>query len=409
MTKEKYSTVWDTKLQQFHGGQDWKYLNNFIEDFSVTTNALGTPKTALEASIEALICVCQCFTCHHYPSADQEPAKTSLAQFLWPDDYAKHSDRLLLGNGASELIDLVIRSAPNGTWKPGPWDVQYKEYQRSAENNGLIILSPNDTTRATLSCIVNPCNPTGDYKNVAEMKKWILDNVEEGGVIIVGMVFSLYSFFINVIFLINITEYSKDESMQPWLSSDFRSDSLISQHDFIFTLYKTKNISLYIIHSWTKFWSCTGLRLGSVVCPTSKHFDALKRIQVPWSVNSPALAFLNTVVRDHGFMDRTWKLTSKWRAELIDRLKVISNSIVMFHKDPMFAWEFYGSDFLSWVWIDMKTANIVEDAVDKAKAAGVPVRSGKPGYNRPTYVRVAVREPSKVDFLVRAWKHLGTQ
>ncbi|CAG8577879.1 17380_t:CDS:2 [Racocetra persica] len=382
MTKEKYNTVntvWDTKLQQFHGGQDWKHLDNFIEDFSVTTNALGTPKSALEASIEA------CFTCHHYPSADQEPAKTSLAQFLWPDDYTKHSDRLLLGNGASELIDLVIRSAPNGTWKPGPWDVQYKEYQRSAENNGRIILSPQDTTRATLSCIVNPCNPTGDYKNVAEMKKWILDNVEEGGVVIV------------------------DESMQPWLSSDFRSDSLISQHDFIFSLYKTKNISAYIIHSWTKFWSCTGLRLGSVVCPTSKHFDALKRIQVPWSVNSPALAFLNAVVRDHSYMERTWNLTSKWRAELIDRLKVISNAIVMFHKDPMFAWEFYGNDFLSWVWINMKTAKIAEDAVDKAKAAGVPVRSGKPGYNRPTYVRVAVREPSKVDFLIRAWKYLGAQ
>ncbi|CAG8764505.1 9723_t:CDS:1, partial [Dentiscutata heterogama] len=112
---------------------------------------------------------------------------------------------------------------------------------------------------------------------------------------------------------------------------------------------------------------------------------------------------------DQSYMDRTWKLTSKWRAELIDRLKVISNSIVMFHNDSMLSWEFYGSDFLSWVWIDMKTAKISEDAVDRAKAAGVPVRSGKPGYNRPTYVRVAVREPLKVDFLIQAWKNLGIQ
>ncbi|CAJ0748697.1 10020_t:CDS:2, partial [Entrophospora sp. SA101] len=36
--------------QQFHGGQDWKFLDNFVEDFSVTTNALGTPKEALKAS-----------------------------------------------------------------------------------------------------------------------------------------------------------------------------------------------------------------------------------------------------------------------------------------------------------------------------------------------------------------------
>lgn len=46
--------VWDTKVQQFHGGQDWKYLENFVEDFSVTTNALGTPKDALEAAKEAV-------------------------------------------------------------------------------------------------------------------------------------------------------------------------------------------------------------------------------------------------------------------------------------------------------------------------------------------------------------------
>ena len=46
--------TWDTKVQQFHGGQDWRFLDNFVEDFSVTTNPLGTPKAALEASKEAV-------------------------------------------------------------------------------------------------------------------------------------------------------------------------------------------------------------------------------------------------------------------------------------------------------------------------------------------------------------------
>lgn len=47
-------TVWDTNTQQYHGGQEWKYLNNFVEDFSVTTNGLGTPKLALKAAREAV-------------------------------------------------------------------------------------------------------------------------------------------------------------------------------------------------------------------------------------------------------------------------------------------------------------------------------------------------------------------
>lgn len=48
------NTVWDTKTQTFHGGQEHRFLNNFIEDFSVTTNYLGTPVGALEAAKEAV-------------------------------------------------------------------------------------------------------------------------------------------------------------------------------------------------------------------------------------------------------------------------------------------------------------------------------------------------------------------
>lgn len=197
--------------------------------------------------------------------------------------------------------------------------------------------------------------------------------------------------------------------MQPWLSSEFRSDSLTSQHDFIDSLYETRQISIYIIHSWTKFWSCTGLRIGSVVCPTNKHCNALKKIQVPWSVNSPALAFLDTVVKDNRYMEQTWEYTTRWRAELINKLKELSNVIVEFHNDEKYRWIFHGKDFLSWVWIDMKSIKIVEEAVAKARFAGVPVRSGNPGYNRPTFVRVAVREPSKVGVLIKAWANLGIQ
>nr|CAG8483719.1 3013_t:CDS:2 [Entrophospora candida] len=36
----------------------------------------------------------------------------------------------------------------------------------------------------------------------------------------------------------------------------------------------------------------------------------------------------------------------------------------------------------------------------------VPVRSGQPGYNRPTFIRIAVREPSKVDVRIKAWEQL---
>nr|CEL77365.1 TPA: aminotransferase, class I/II superfamily protein [Toxoplasma gondii VEG] len=73
-------------------------MSNFVEDFSVTTNGLRTPKRALEVAAAAL----------------------------------------------------------------RPTDVQYKEYERSAANNGLQL---QDHKQAELVCAVNPCNPTEDWVN----------------------------------------------------------------------------------------------------------------------------------------------------------------------------------------------------------------------------------------------------
>ena len=46
----------------------------------------------------------------HYPAANFEPALSDLASFLWGEEGGcLYKEHLLLGNGASELIDLVIR------------------------------------------------------------------------------------------------------------------------------------------------------------------------------------------------------------------------------------------------------------------------------------------------------------
>ncbi|KAJ1877606.1 hypothetical protein LPJ57_003864 [Coemansia sp. RSA 486] len=259
--------------------------------------------------------------------------------------------------------------APQGTWKPGPFNTQYKEYERSARNNDYELLPSDSIDKTNVACLVNPCNPTGDYLDLPELKQWISDNVLPGGYVLI------------------------DESMQPWHSPQFREHSLTTQREYVEDLYKSQGISVFVMHSWTKLWCCTGLRLGSVVCPTADHMRAIKKIQVPWSVNTVALAFLNAVVTDDVYLEKTWKMTPEWRQQTIDRL------------GKMFPdWEFHGRSFLSWIWVDTKSEQVAEKAVGLAKEAGVPVRSGRPGYNLPTFVRLAVREPAKVDVLINAWK-----
>jgi histidinol-phosphate/aromatic aminotransferase/cobyric acid decarboxylase-like protein len=50
-----------------------------------------------------------------------------------------------------------------------------------------------------------------------------------------------------------------------------------------------QGIMVWVMTSWTKIWSCTGVRLGSVVAPTPDALKHLKTKQVPWSLNCVAL------------------------------------------------------------------------------------------------------------------------
>ncbi|CAM9566862.1 unnamed protein product [Chrysoparadoxa australica] len=350
MTKENQGT-WDTQTQTFHGGQDWKFCEVFVEDFSVTTNGLGTPAKAKAAAAAAVDKIC------HYPPSDFEPAISDLSQLLWVDNEkaAACKPLMLLGNGASELIDLVIRQAKPGSWRPGPQKTQYKEYQRSAEAAGFSEVSSDDRG-ASLMCLVNPTNPTGDYWSVPEVKAHIETTCAPDTTVIV------------------------DESMQPWLGAHWRDDSLIQEREWARKLSEEKRIHVWIMTSWTKIWSCTGVRLGSVVAPTLELAQAVKRKQVPWSVNVMALEFLSEVVKDTEYMEKTWALTTTWNKETRAELTA---------QHP--GWEIFGKDFLSWLWIDTKDAAVSAQACKLAKAAGVPLRSGAPGYNLPTFFRTAVR------------------
>ncbi|PVU99564.1 hypothetical protein BB559_000605 [Furculomyces boomerangus] len=365
MQKDNEKGLWDTKIQQYHGGQEWKHLDNFVEDFSVTTNALGTPKAALLAAQNAIL------DCGHYPPANQEPAKTSLAKFIWPSEYVENNKRLILGNGASELIDLVMRMAPAGKWKPGPFKGQYKEYERSALNCNMELLSNDSKEKANVVCLVNPCNPTGDYLQIDQLISWVSSNVLDGGFVIV------------------------DESMQPWRSKDFRENSLTSKTQAISELFSQRGVSVYIIHSWTKLWCCTGLRLGSIICPNESSAMTIKKYQVPWSVNYPALAFLDSVTSDTEYLNETWKVTPEWRLHSVEKLS---------EKFP--SWTVHGEPFLSWLWVDTKSQETAEKAVSVSRIAGVPIRSGLPGYNMPTFIRIAVREPSKFQILLDSFNNI---
>lgn len=85
------------------------------------------------------------------------------------------------------------------------------------------------------------------------------------------------------------------------------------------------------------------------MAPTVELNEQLRSLQVPWSLNTAALRFLELVVDDTEFMERTWKHTTEWRNR---ELALIGKHFPH--------WQCSGEPWLSWIWI--KTGSVEEGA-----------------------------------------------
>ena len=319
-------------MDKHHGGQNWR-MKNFKADFSVTTNALGTPISGIN-TIKKYI-----NDLDHYPNINNEPCITLLSNF-----YNIDKKYLILGNGSSELIDLVIRKLKCKTSNLGPYHIQYKDYERVCKLYNIRKVDKNPD----ITIIVNPCNPMGKFMKKKELKEYIKNHPSKNYII--------------------------DESMIFWYGENWKSESLLSERKFCL------DNNIYLIHSLTKIWCCCGIRIGSLTCPgdTTKFKNSL----VPWNVNFISQIFLQEVINDKQYLKDTWFYTKKWRKSFCDFIKI---------KFPK--WDIYGEEFNSFILINTHNEDIAKKCYEECLKNGVPIRWLKNGYNFPTYIRIAVRKP----------------
>jgi len=334
-----------------HGGSDIYNVKELIEDYSVTTNFLGPNKNGIEKIISNILQI------NHYPSEDKFFFKEGL-DFLGVDE-----SNIMWGNGASELIDLVIRTLiklNKYTTYSKFNQVQYMEYERCCLANELTEEHTGD-----ILLIINPNNPTGDFYSKDDIKKRI-DEFSPGSTIIL------------------------DESMCFWYGKDWYSQSFLSESNYIQSLKTNKNINVILVQSWTKIFSCTGLRFGSVVCFDSNLIKQFEKYKTPWSANILSYQYLKGCLADKDYIEETWKQTPILR-------KQIETEIVRLFP---FA-EVKGNNFLSWLWVDFKFVDIADIIYSKSLEYGIPVRHGKSGYQQPTHLRFAVRCSQSNDVLFK--------
>ena len=334
-------------VQCFHGGQSYRSCKNFKCDFSVTTNLAGPPKSGVDAAMAAFDEI------EHYPDQDSWEVRCHLA------DIMKISpEEILLGNGASEFIDIVPRLFPRGTqWRPGPWPAQFMEYERAAVNAGLV-KTPWTNSTAPVTIMINPNSPTGDYIPFEKLREMIARDEKSTFVI--------------------------DESFISCLGPPWMDHSAIR-------LIKEFGDRVIVICSWTKVLACPLMRIGTVAS-TKNIINKIVKLQVPWSVNGFAQKFMIAALHDETYFNAMWEKTPVWKQGMYDLLKEVG-----FKPNPD------SPMWVPYVYVDMLDDEIAKEADRIAFEAGFPIRLCA-SFGQPHHVRLGVRLPEYAQELQKAWK-----
>ncbi len=269
-----------------HGGdlaravELWNPDGGRIIDFSSNVNPLGPPEGLIDHLKESLPDIV------HYPLPQARDLREQLAIFLNLSE-----KRLILGNGANELIHLlVIWKKPRRVFIPAP---TFSEYEKAANLAGSQVerysLPPKETFEpraledrlgpGDLVVFCNPSNPTGELFSRQKLLELVLLTEKKKAQVMI------------------------DESFIP-LTGSLEA-----------TLRNVVKDNLWITLSLTKLWALPGLRLGCLSGPEA-DMEKLSRWGDPWRVNTLAQKAGLYCLRQEGYLEKALQLIDQERRYL---------------------------------------------------------------------------------------------
>lgn len=259
-------------------------------DFSSNMNPLGPPDSVKKALLSYAELIGQ------YPDPAVRGLRRKLAERHQIDEQS-----IVVGNGAAELIDLIVRALqPKLTTLAIPCFDEYGdairkicgavyEIKLSAENQFELHLELEHLCGAaatgSLFMLGSPNNPTGQLVDPALIRMLL----SKGAYVVVDEAFM---------------DFVPEESQY----------SLVQE--------AARNEKLFVIRSMTKFYSIPGIRLGYIV-GMPRTLSGLRRLQVPWSVNSLAQLIGESVLDESDYAERTMMWLQEERPWLIKELQAL--------------------------------------------------------------------------------------
>jgi threonine-phosphate decarboxylase len=279
-----------------HGGDVYSeglYQGKDLIDFSSNINPLGVPKSFINNYGEALNSITR------YPDIEYRELIKNLCKYVGKQQDIK-VDNFVLGNGASEIIDLVISTlgrlliiVPSfGEYEADAkkWgcNIEYSYLKDDMSYDYEDIYSKLNQVDGLI--IGNPNNPSGN----------IIDKVKFN----------------------NIFKYCEKNNKIVVIDEAFIE--FTSTMDLSFT-EEIKNFNcLFIIRALTKFFGMPGIRFGYGI---SKNLDLLRKIkekQNPWNINCFAEVACKYVLEDEDYIEDSKKWIYEEKGFLPKSLKKIS-------------------------------------------------------------------------------------
>ena len=252
-------------------------------------NPLGPSPLAIEAILKNVN------TLNRYPDGSGYHLKSKLSsQFGLPQD------RIIIGNGSNELIELIIRtflSSGEAVIQPYPTFLVYGKMVTGA--GGEVISVPLSNLKIDLKAmqaaitpktkiifISNPNNPTGSVVSKDEMIEF-LKSIPQDLVLVL------------------------DEAY-----IEFASDSEVARGLDLLTDYPL----VIVLRTFSKLYGLAGLRIGYGFA-SPKIIDYLNRVRQPFNANALAQVAATAALDDTEFVSRTLKVVKDGLCYLYSQLE----------------------------------------------------------------------------------------
>lgn len=289
-----------------HGGDI--YRNQVQYDFSVNVNLLGTPQAVIEAVRQNLTRL------DVYPDGECMALCEALAK-----KHKKRAEQVLCGNGASELLMMLVQAyRPGKVLLPVP---TFSEYERALSACGCQILYYNRDIHADKRGRRDLKKDEGETEKEHpdfSLTEDILSHItEELDMFILCEPLNPVGILDDVALLSKIAAKCRrshcllilDACFLPFTGRDKEVQEAVGEENVVW------------VRAFTKLYAMPGLRLGYLLCESEAEKRKIQKVQPAWSVSLLAQEAGLAALAQDAYVSDSYKILQQEREFLREGLE----------------------------------------------------------------------------------------